>query len=131
MSILQASVSGVTLTLRSIGKKKADASATIAEVLKKNADIILARSQILVPVDTTALKASGKVTVTGSGAGAKMEVAYGGGAVHYAVYVHESVDVPHKPPTIAKFLSRAAVDTKGTRAAMTKRLIGTTLTGVG
>jgi len=132
MSILQANVSGVTLTLRSIGKKKADASATIAEVLQKNADIIFARSQILVPVDTTALKSSGKVTVTGSGAGAKLEVAYGGGgAVHYAVYVHESVHIPHKPPTMAKFLSRAAVDTKGTRAAMTKRLIGTTLTGVG
>jgi|GEM_PF-4337343 len=131
MSILQASVSGVNVTLRSIGKKKADAAATIAEVLQKNADIIFARSQILVPVDTTALKASGKVSVTGRGTGAKLEVSYGGGSVYYAVYVHESVEIPHAPPTVAKFLSKAVVQTKGTRKAMTKKLIGTTIAAVG
>lgn len=68
------------------------------------AQVILQRSQIYVPVDTTALKRSGRVEVIGDGA---VAVVYGDATVFYAIYVHEMTHLNHAPPTGAKFVDRA------------------------
>jgi hypothetical protein len=61
---------------------------------------ILKDSQAEVPVDSGALKASGRVEVTSDGA----EVVYGGPGAPYAAVVHE-VNPEHK-----KFLERPALE---------------------
>ena len=84
--------------------------------------IIMANSQILVPVDTGTLKRSGRVeepVVSGDGDAVTVTVGYAYGAEYegraqgdgdeavgpgYGVYVHEILGNKHKPPTQAKFL---------------------------
>jgi len=68
------------------------------------------RSQELVPVDTGKLKESGWISVSSrkSDGAIRGVVSYGRmGKPFYAVYVHERLDLYHKPPTQAKFLQRA------------------------
>lgn len=69
-------------------------------------------SQVLVPVETGALKASGRVDSKRVGAYTyRSSILYGGASyprfVDYAVYVHEILDHKHAPPTQAKFVETA------------------------
>ena len=66
------------------------------------ADLIYETSQILVPVETGMLKASGKVTKNSIGT---YSVIYN---TPYAKYVHEIIDNWHEFPTQSKFLEDAA-----------------------
>lgn len=67
------------------------------------------RSQVLVPVKTGELKASGYIETRKRRGLVVGEVGYGrGGRPAYAVFVHENLDVHHAPPTQAKFLEQAA-----------------------
>ncbi len=67
------------------------------------------RSQVLVPVKTGVLKASGYIQTQRRGGTAVGEVGYGkGGKPSYAVFVHENLDAQHASPTQAKFLEQAA-----------------------
>lgn len=62
-------------------------------------------SQVLVPVDKGPLKASGFIEVRDTARGVTGVVGYAkGGNPHYAVYVHERMDLQHSAPTQAKFL---------------------------
>ena len=78
----------------------------IVEVMRK----VYADSQELVPVDTGALRASGKFSTGMTGKGKFFcTISYGsdgsdGIAVDYAVYVHEDLYAHHDDPTSAKFL---------------------------
>lgn len=72
-------------------------------------------SQNLVPVDTSALKGSGHVTLpTITSESVEVTIAYGGPATSYALFVHERIYAPsgkkvyHRPPTRAKFLETPA-----------------------
>ena len=69
-------------------------------------------SQVLVPVETGALKASGRIVNKRVGAYTyRSSILYGGPSaprfVDYAVYVHEILENKHKPPTTAKFVEIA------------------------
>lgn len=69
-------------------------------------------SQVLVPVETGALKASGRVVSRRVGAYTyRSSILYGGPSyprfVDYAVYVHEILEHKHAPPTTAKFVEIA------------------------
>lgn len=66
-------------------------------------------SQVLVPVDTGKLKASGFIESRQTARGASAVVGYArGGNPFYAVRVHEILHFRHDPPTQAKFLEEAA-----------------------
>ena len=65
----------------------------IADLNRGNARAILAVSQPLVPVDTGALKRSGRVEPAANGASV---LVYGGGPVFYAGYVHYILTNKHK-----------------------------------
>ena len=68
---------------------------------------IFAESQKLVPVDKGRLKASGFLVVEKTIKGVQAEIGYArGGNPHYAVLVHEMVDIAHDDPTQAKFLQQ-------------------------
>lgn len=67
-------------------------------------------SQRLVPIDTGNLKASGYVEVRTEPRGGRIraEIGYGRhGRPHYAGFVHEMLQIPHAPPTQAKYLEAA------------------------
>lgn len=66
---------------------------------------LLRESQAIVPVDTGALRASGRVATEGEGITRKALVVYGTG---YGVYVHEDLYARHAPGKSAKFLERPA-----------------------
>ncbi len=78
-------------------------------------------SQYLCPVDTGALKTSGYLEITNARTGGtRVEIGYGrGGQPFYAVYVHEATWIPHKYPTISKWLQAAVM---GDLDNITKRL---------
>lgn len=88
-----------------MGGKKAAKEA--AKRLRNEAQEVLAKSRDLVPVDTGALKASGRVRpevgVYTIGGNAEVWITYGSTAVDYAVYVHEDLGKYH-PHGQAKFL---------------------------
>lgn len=66
------------------------------------------KSQEYVPVATGMLRASGELEsgrISANRFGAW--ITYGSPAVRYAAIVHERVDIPHDPPTSAKYLQRA------------------------
>jgi hypothetical protein len=93
-------------TVRAIGDR---AYARFVTNLEDVMADIFAETQVLVPVETGALKRSGRVVreaVTADGV--VLSIAYGGPSepryVDYAVYVHERLDVRHAPPTQAKFI---------------------------
>lgn len=84
------------LTLRTAGKVEKGIKAAI----KKVYDI----SQVLVPVDTGALKQSGDYLFYGSGFNTSGEVFY---ETYYAGFVHEDWSKHHDYPTQAKYLEDA------------------------
>lgn len=78
-----------------------------AQALRHEAQEAFAVSQDEVPVDTGALKASGRVRpdygVFESGNEVYVELTYGGSATEYSIYVHENLEAAH-PHGKAKYL---------------------------
>lgn len=93
------------------------------------ARIVFQRSQILVPVDTKALKESGVIEEVGGPGGDKQyEIGYGGLTAPYALWVHEDLTKYHEPPTQARFVSQAVYDTQSAQEAILQRTFNTTFT---
>ena len=85
-------------------------NAVSLEALEEIGEKILAISQERVPVDTGSLKASGFVESETSPKGPVVKVGYSPqGVLHYAVFVHENLEIPHNNPegAQAKFLQSA------------------------
>jgi len=81
---------------------------SVSDVIEK----VFAESQILVPVNTGALKASGQVVKESpeeNGALSSSYITYGDATVDYAVSVHEDLSMPHAAPTQAKYLETPLV----------------------
>jgi hypothetical protein len=79
----------------------------VAQAIWEEANLIFAKSQILVPVDTGVLRGSGGVSAPQKGTtGYFVDIFYGGPAADYAMYVHEIIGNYHKPPTQAKYLEQ-------------------------
>ena len=84
-----------------------NAPKAVAQAIYEEAQVIFAKSQVLVPVDTSALRGSGDVSaIQGSGQGVYVDIFYGGPAAPYALYVHEIIGNYHKTPTQAKYLEQ-------------------------
>ena len=84
-----------------------EAPKAVAIAIYEEANVIFAKSQVLVPVDTSALRGSGGVSaIQGSGQKMYVDIFYGGPAASYALYVHEIIGNYHKPPTQAKYLEQ-------------------------
>lgn len=78
-----------------------------ARALRNEAQEAFANSQDEVPVDTGALKASGRIRpetgVFERGNEVYVELTYGGSATEYSIYVHENLEASH-PHGKAKYL---------------------------
>lgn len=115
-------VNGVQSVLRMFGKAKSEAAPKIIEAIDRCSAVVLKKALVYVPRDTGALAQSGKVVkATGVGYGARGGVVFGGGEVDYAVPVHENMEKTHAEPTCAKFLERAARESRGACANIHKR----------
>ena len=66
-------------------------------------------SQILCPVDTSRMKESGKIRVTGTGEKTALVITYD---TPYAIYVHENPFARHEPPTQWKFVATPIAENK-------------------
>lgn len=90
---------------------KSETPLAVAQAIWEEANLIFAKSQILVPVDTSALRGSGGVSAPQSGAGGYyVDIFYGGPAAPYALYVHEIIGNYHNPPTQAKYLEQPLME---------------------
>ena len=119
-------VTGVSRTLKAIGKTKGELKITLAQALEKASGVVLRKALYYVPVDLKDLHATGKVVTEGKGLGAESRVEFGGTApsgrdVYYAYIVHEVPEYYHAPPTCYKYLERAGRETRGTIASIVKR----------
>lgn len=77
----------------------------VAQAIWEQANLIFAKSQLLVPVDTGVLRGSGGVSAPQQGAsGYYVDIFYGGPAAPYALFVHEIIENYHKSPTQSKYL---------------------------
>jgi hypothetical protein len=86
---------------------KQEAPMLVAKAIWEEANLIFAKSQILVPVDTGILRGSGGVSSIQQGSsGAYVDIFYGGPAAPYSLYVHEILRYYHNPPTQAKYLEQ-------------------------
>lgn len=94
----------LTAVLRQAHK---DSPLAVAQAIWEEANLIFAKSQVLVPVDTGALRGSGGVSAPQQSAqGYFVDVFYGGPAAPYALMVHEILENYHNPPTQAKYLEQ-------------------------
>jgi len=88
-------------------RAQTDSPKAVAQAIWEEANLIFARSQTLVPVDTGVLRGSGGVSAPQTGQnGTYVDVFYGGPAAPYALFVHEIIGNYHNPPTQAKYLEQ-------------------------
>jgi hypothetical protein len=106
--------------LHKLARMGRDSTAVVGRVMYAYANDVFNRSQYLVPVDTGALRSSGRVEEpVYSGGQVVIAIKYGGAAAPYALYVHE-VPPPgdgegrtayHLPPTQWKYLEQPLLET--------------------
>ena len=114
-------ITGIDKVLKANGAATGKLGKSLAEGLAQCAQILLNKSQKLVPVDTSALKDSAVIMNVGGGMEAVSTVSYGGSEAPYAFVVHARLDVYHAPPTQARYLSDAVNAVRGTMTAVLKR----------
>ncbi len=72
--------------------------------IENTQQLVFTESQVLVPVDTSLLKQSGRPEpITRDSNGIEALITYN---THYAVWVHERMELRHNAPTQAKFLEK-------------------------
>lgn len=77
------------------------------EILRQVMQPVFAKTQKYVPVDTSNLKSTGRLTIGVTRGRPSAVISYGGPGARYAAIVHERLDVRHKSPTRAKYISSA------------------------
>jgi len=100
MTTISMNIKGIGKIQSQIKKYGRIAEVALAKSLKEEANGILQQSKELVPVDTGALRDSGKVTGPINNV---ISIQFGGGNVGYAAAVHEIIDAFHAGG-MAKFL---------------------------
>lgn len=101
---IKTSLTGMDNLVKIAGRAAA-ADAVIAKAMYKEATTVLNESKKIVPVDTGALKNSGRVELPKIGIGSiDVEITYGGTAAKYAWYVHEDPEATHAPGKTFKYL---------------------------
>ena len=113
----------MTPKLRAIRKRLPDA---FSDMNRGNTRAVLEKSQPLVPVDTGALKRSGREE---KGKGNSWVLVYGGGEIDYAGIVHYKLGVNH-PVGQAQYVGQPLRTERPTRKKATARAFRKWLKGV-
>lgn len=104
------SVQGVKEIARAIKRHEKAAVKGLRKGLYRGGLFLQRESQLIVPVDTSALKNSANTRLTGQGLSSAAVVSY---STEYAVYVHEDLEARHKPGKAAKFLEKPLREKRG------------------
>lgn len=105
---MNAQIKALMVELNSIIKQFEDVT---PEVMIEALRPTFEKSQVYVPVQTGDLKRSGYLEQVSGGKNPTVEMGYAkGGNPRYAMYVHEMLSIPRKPPTRAKYLERAIME---------------------
>lgn len=96
-------VSGVSNVVKNIRKAQKAHERGVAIGLIRAGLFAQRKSQQVVPVDTGNLKGSAFTRAEGQGFNTDVHVGY---TASYAIYVHERLDLRHKPGKQAKYLSQ-------------------------
>lgn len=94
-----------------VGAFKTSSMQIITQAVVEHAEKVMGWSKQMVPVDTGALRASGRVRVKVSDAGVIAELAYGSASVEYALRVHEDLNAVHRVGN-AKYLERPVLESR-------------------
>jgi len=94
-------VTGQKAIIRELKKYRRSQAKKVEAGLKLGGLYIQRQSQLIVPIDTGALKNSAFTRSRGSGLDTKVGVGY---TQEYAIYVHEDLTARHAPGKTAKFL---------------------------
>jgi len=95
----------IKLLADALGRIPKNMPGLLEKAIYEEANVIFKESQLIVPVDTGALRASGFVhPPMKENNRTFVRVTYGGPAAHYALYVHENLYARHAAPTQAKYL---------------------------
>lgn len=88
------------------------AGKVLGQALEEEANEIFGLSQVLVPIDTGALRGSGGVSAPEfhGDNDVSVDIFYGGTAAPYALLVHEIMGYHHNAPTQAKYLEEPFMD---------------------
>lgn len=115
---------GIDAALRGLRGTRAALMPAFERALQAEGEAVFARTQELVPVDTTALQKSGVLHKPEiAGATASIAISYGNEQVDYALVVHEDLAAKHKAPTQAKFVEGPVVESaKGMAARVGARV---------
>lgn len=104
-------ITGLDKLNKLLANAGANGTQALARGLYEEATMAFNESQVLVPVDTGALKGSGHVTTpTVTPNSVEVTIGYGGPTASYALVVHERINsgsgkkIFHAPPTQAKYL---------------------------
>ena len=100
--IVMVRVHGVNESRMALHKYRKDVEKYAERGIIKAAEWLHQKSLEIAPEDTSEMKNTSRVAVTGKGFSTKATVQY---TVWYAIYVHENLEAEHAPPTQAKFLS--------------------------
>lgn len=91
--------------------------------IEDTAALVFSESQLEVPVDTGLLKSTGKIQpIQRNDDGIETAITY---TTDYALWVHERLEIRHKPPTKAKYLEDPMKRHSGFFAASLKDIIET------
>lgn len=94
---------GMQAVIANLNALAAKVPRVVEAALREEAEIEMTEAKKRTPVDLGALRSSGTVTTKRVGARMTAQLAFGGAAAPYAVYVHEDLDAYH-PVGEAKFL---------------------------
>ena len=99
-------VTGIADITRNLDKTNRAFATAVEGGLKKAGLRLQRESQLIVPVDTTALKSSAFTRAEGSGFDTAISVGY---TQDYGIFVHEDLNARHEPGKQAKFLEEPAL----------------------
>lgn len=99
---------------RNLRKAVKEIEGATLEGMKAAMEDVFETSQYYVPVDTGELAASGFLEIDTTVKNPRVIIGYAPrGRPHYAIIVHEDLEMPHQAPTQAKFLERAVQEHAG------------------
>ena len=103
-----ATMNGAAAMAAKIRDARMTVRAKVAAALKAEMMLVLEEAKSRVPVDTGALRDSGRVEIEDNGSGPiRARITFGNETVHYAVEVHENIQAHHPRGGEAKYLESA------------------------
>ena len=103
----KSTVTGTDRLIAALQKAGVAARKELGAALYVEGEAIMAKSKPITPIEFGPLRASGHVTLPeDAGQRVVVSLGFGGPSAPYAVYVHERLELRHKPPTQAKYLEQ-------------------------